>query len=76
MPLRPVYTDPKDAVADIPDGSTILLGGFSAALGAPIVIMSAFIESTSCKLDCFISAADARLKIAFRGSLLIEAIPV
>src|SRR5215471_5111609 len=69
MPLRPVYTDAKDAVADIPDGSTILLGGFSAALGAPIATMVAFIESTTCKDLTFVGNGTPQVSVVRGGPM-------
>jgi len=63
MPERPIYTDAKDAVADIPDGSTILLGGFSAALGAPVAIMTAFIDTTTCKDLTFVGNGTPQVSI-------------
>jgi 3-oxoacid CoA-transferase A subunit len=44
LAIRPVYSSPEDAVADIPDGSIIALGGFSAGLGAPNALLRAIAE--------------------------------
>src|SRR5438105_15693958 len=38
--MKPVYTDPALAVADIPDGATIMIGGF-ASVGAPSALVEA-----------------------------------
>jgi 3-oxoacid CoA-transferase A subunit len=62
-----VYIDARDAVADIPDGSVIALGGFSAALGAPITVMSAFIESTNCKDLTFVGNGTPQVSVV-RGA--------
>jgi 3-oxoadipate CoA-transferase alpha subunit len=39
-----IYDSPAQTVADIPDGSTIMLGGFSANLGAPKALLRALME--------------------------------
>jgi acyl CoA:acetate/3-ketoacid CoA transferase alpha subunit len=41
-------------VADVPDGSVIMQGGFSAALGAPVQLMKALIETSQAKDLTFI----------------------
>src|SRR4051812_43436842 len=64
-----VYTDAKDAVADIPDGSVIALGGFSAALGAPISVMSAFIDTTTCKDLTFVGNGTPQVAIVRGGPM-------
>jgi 3-oxoacid CoA-transferase A subunit len=54
MPLRPVYPTPEEAVADIPDGAVIAIGGFSAALGAPNALLGAMAETSTAKDLTFI----------------------
>jgi 3-oxoadipate CoA-transferase alpha subunit len=49
MAIRPVYTSAADAVADVFDGATIMLGGFTAALGAPRDLFRAVLETTKAK---------------------------
>ena len=49
MAFRPIYHSAADAVADIFDGATIMLGGFSAALGAPHDLFRAVLNSTVAK---------------------------
>jgi 3-oxoadipate CoA-transferase, alpha subunit len=43
MTSKPVYTDPMQAVADIPDGASIMIGGF-ARVGAPSALIRALCE--------------------------------
>jgi 3-oxoadipate CoA-transferase alpha subunit len=38
--MKPVYTDPAAAVADIPDGATVMVGGFSS-VGVPAALLRA-----------------------------------
>ena len=40
MAGRPVYYNPLEAIADIPDGATVMTGGF-AARGAPVSLLLA-----------------------------------
>jgi 3-oxoadipate CoA-transferase alpha subunit len=49
MAIRPIYHDAAEAVGDIFDGATIMLGGFSAALGAPHDLFRAVLNSTTAK---------------------------
>ena len=42
MQPRPIYTDPLEAVADVPDGATIMIGGF-ASVGLPSALVEALI---------------------------------
>jgi 3-oxoacid CoA-transferase A subunit len=49
MPIRPVYATPEEAVADIPDGAVIAMGGFSANLGCPDHLIKAMAESSTAK---------------------------
>lgn len=49
MAIRPIYDDATAAVADIFDGASIMLGGFSAALGAPHDLFRAVLNGTSAK---------------------------
>ena len=46
MAIRPIYATPAEAVADIPDGAVIALGGFSANLGCPAHLLRAMVESS------------------------------
>ncbi len=43
MPQRPIYTDPLAAVADIPNGATIMIGGF-AGVGIPLRLVRALAQ--------------------------------
>jgi len=52
--IRPVYTDPAQAVADVPDGASIMLGGFTAALGTPKVLFQALLQTTQARDLTFI----------------------
>ncbi len=54
MPIRPVYATPEEAVADIFDGASIAVGGFSAALGCPISLLKAVAMSNTAKNLTFI----------------------
>ena len=49
MAFRPIYDDATKAVADIFDGASIMLGGFSAALGAPHDLFRAVLNGTTAK---------------------------
>jgi 3-oxoadipate CoA-transferase alpha subunit len=40
--VKPIYTDPAEAVADIPDGAVIMIGGF-ARVGNPQLLIKALI---------------------------------
>jgi len=44
MPGLIIYDSPAEAVADIPDGASIMLGGFSANLGAPKALLRALMD--------------------------------
>jgi 3-oxoacid CoA-transferase A subunit len=54
MALRPVYATPAEAIADIPDGATIAMGGFSATLGCPIALLRAVADHSNAKDLTFI----------------------
>jgi 3-oxoacid CoA-transferase A subunit len=54
MALRPVYATPEEAVADIPDGASIAMGGFSATLGCPIALLRAMADHSTAKDLTFI----------------------
>jgi 3-oxoacid CoA-transferase A subunit len=54
MAIRPVYDTPEAAIADIPDGAVIAMGGFSAALGCPNHLIKAMAESSTAKDLTFI----------------------
>ncbi len=54
MAIRPVYDTPEEAIADIPDGAVIAMGGFSAALGCPDHLLKAMAESSTAKDLTFI----------------------
>jgi 3-oxoacid CoA-transferase A subunit len=45
--IRPIYATAAEAVADIPDGASIAIGGFSAGLGCPDHLMRAMVESNT-----------------------------
>jgi 3-oxoadipate CoA-transferase alpha subunit len=49
MAFRPIYESAAEAVADVFDGARIMLGGFSAALGAPHDLFRAVLESTQAR---------------------------
>ena len=55
MAIRPVYATPEEAVADIPDGAIIAMGGFSANLGCPDHLIRAMAESSTAKDLTFIA---------------------
>ena len=55
MATRPVYATPEEAIADIPDGAVVAMGGFSAALGCPDHLMRAMSESSTAKELTFIA---------------------
>jgi 3-oxoadipate CoA-transferase, alpha subunit len=46
---KPVYVDPLEAVADIPDGATIMIGGFSR-VGVPSALIHALVARDVRKL--------------------------
>lgn len=54
MAIRPVYATAEEAVADIPDGAVIAMGGFSANLGCPDHLVKAIAESSTAKDLTFI----------------------
>jgi 3-oxoacid CoA-transferase A subunit len=54
MALRPVYATPAEAIADIPDGVSIAMGGFSATLGCPIALLRAMADNSTAKGLTFI----------------------
>jgi len=41
--MKPVFADPVEAVADIPDGASIMIGGF-AGIGAPFELIRALVK--------------------------------
>jgi 3-oxoacid CoA-transferase A subunit len=54
MAIRPVYATPEEAIADIPDGSLIAMGGFSATLGLPQALLKAVANHSKAKDLTFI----------------------
>lgn len=46
---KPVFTDPRQALADIPDGATIMIGGFGVA-GQPVELIDALIAHGASEL--------------------------
>ena len=54
MAIRPVYTSAADAIADIPDGAMIAMGGFSATLGLPQALLRAIASQSTAKDLTFI----------------------
>lgn len=54
MAIRPVYATAEEAVADIPDGAVIAMGGFSANLGCPDHLIKAIAERSGAKDLTFI----------------------
>jgi 3-oxoacid CoA-transferase A subunit len=54
MALRPVYATPAEAIADIPDGAMIAMGGFSATLGCPVALLRAVADQSTAKDLTFI----------------------
>jgi 3-oxoadipate CoA-transferase alpha subunit len=75
MATRPVYHDPVEAVGDIPDGSVIMQGGFSAALGAPVQIMRALIEGSQAKDLTFIGNGTPQVSLGGRGGEMLTIDP-
>lgn len=63
MAIRPIYTDPAAAVADVFDGATIMIGGFTAALGAPTTLFRALLETTTAKDLTFIGNGTPQVMI-------------
>jgi 3-oxoacid CoA-transferase A subunit len=49
MAIRPVYATAAEAIADIPDGAMIAMGGFSATLGLPQALLRAVAENSTAK---------------------------
>ena len=49
MAIRPVYATAAEAIADIPDGAVIAMGGFSATLGLPQALLRAVAEHSKAK---------------------------
>jgi 3-oxoadipate CoA-transferase, alpha subunit len=47
--LKPVFADPREAIADIVDGSTIMVGGF-ARTGTPFALIQALVDRNVCNL--------------------------
>jgi 3-oxoadipate CoA-transferase alpha subunit len=45
LPERPIYTNPADALADVPDGATVMFGGF-AGVGIPMALVRALSART------------------------------
>lgn len=54
MPIRQVYATPEEAIADIPDGAVVAMGGFSASLGCPDHLVRAMAEHSTAKDLTFI----------------------
>jgi 3-oxoacid CoA-transferase A subunit len=54
MAIRPVYGSAAEAIADIPDGAMIAMGGFSANLGCPNHLVRAMAENSTAKDLTFI----------------------
>jgi len=54
MAIRPVYATPEEAIADIPDGSMVAMGGFSATLGLPRALLRAMADHSTAKDLTFI----------------------
>jgi 3-oxoadipate CoA-transferase alpha subunit len=75
MALRPVFDDPVAAIADIPDGSVIMQGGFSAALGAPVQLMKAFIETSQARDLTFIGNGTPQVALGGRGGEMLTIDP-
>jgi 3-oxoadipate CoA-transferase alpha subunit len=75
MALREVFYDPIAAVADVPDGSVIMQGGFSAALGAPVQLMKAFIETSQAKDLTFIGNGTPQVSLGGRGGEMLTIDP-
>jgi 3-oxoacid CoA-transferase subunit A len=54
MAIRPVYATAAEAIADIPDGAMIAMGGFSATLGLPQALLRAVADDSTAKDLTFI----------------------
>jgi 3-oxoacid CoA-transferase A subunit len=54
MAIRPVYATAAEAIADIPDGAMIAIGGFSATLGLPQALLRAVADDSTAKDLTFI----------------------
>jgi len=52
--IRPVFEDAAEALADVGDGASIMVGGFSAGLGAPDLLLRTLQDQTSAKDLTFI----------------------
>jgi 3-oxoadipate CoA-transferase alpha subunit len=67
MGLPVIYESARDAVADIPDGASIMLGGFSANLGAPKALLRALMEHNTAAGLTFIANGIPQLPPAAIG---------
>jgi 3-oxoadipate CoA-transferase alpha subunit len=66
-----IYNTPAEAVADISDGATIFLGGFTAALGAPYHLFKALLETSDAKDLTFVGNGTPQVSISReRGGFL------
>ncbi len=54
MARRPIYDTAEEAIADIPDGASIAIGGFSATLGLPQALLHAVADRSNAKNLTFI----------------------
>jgi 3-oxoadipate CoA-transferase alpha subunit len=66
-----IYDSPAEAVADIPDGATIMLGGFSANLGAPKALLRALMDSNAAVNLTFIANGTPQLPPAAPGGPIV-----
>ena len=72
MGLKPVYPSPDDAVADIPDGATVMVGGFGRP-GVPQCLVKALVRRGARDLTVISNACNGRRPDLWDAFKLVEA---